>query len=104
MFMAGIVAVLIAGAVFMIVIGLRPSTSPDVDLLEARLAQFNEAGRSVQSLQEVELTLPFFERVLRPAFDKWSRRLAAGSSQQRNAALQEKLNLAGRPWGLSVGG
>jgi tight adherence protein C len=103
-FMAGLVAVLLAGAVFMIVVGLRPSMSPDVDLLEARLAQFNEAGRSVHSLQEVELTLPFFERVLRPAFDRWSRRLAAGSSQQRNAALQEKLNLAGRPWGLSVGG
>jgi tight adherence protein C len=103
-FVAAVIALLLAAGIFLIFAGLRPATSPDVDLLEARLAQFNEAGRSVQSLSEVELTLPFFDRVLRPAFDRWSRRLAAGTGQQRTTALQEKLNLAGRPWGLSVGG
>ena len=50
------------------------------------------------------MTLPFFERVLRPTLDRWGRRLAARNNQQRTQALQEKLNLAGRPWGLTVGG
>jgi tight adherence protein C len=101
---AALAGVLAACSVMLIVLWLRQARSPQTDLLEARLAQFTESGRAVQSLAEVEMTLPFFERVLRPTLDRWGRRLAARNSQQRTQALQEKLNLAGRPWGLTVGG
>ena len=76
----------------------------DADLLEARLAQFTEGGRAPSTLAEVEMSLPFFERAIRPVLDKFggflSRKAQAGSQQ----ALQEKLNLAGRPWGLTAQG
>ena len=101
---AALAGALIACAVILVVLGLRPARSAQVDLLEARLAQFTEAGRAVQSLAEVEMTLPFFDRVFRPVLERWGRRLASSSGQHRTQALQEKLNLAGRPWGLTVGG
>jgi tight adherence protein C len=92
------------GVIF-IVFGLtNRSTATQADLLEARLAQFNETGRQVVSLTEAELSLPFADRVIRPIFDKlgrvMSRRMQGGQQQ----AIQEKLNLAGRPGGLTAGG
>jgi len=102
--MAALAGVLAACSVALVVLWARTVRSPQTDLLEARLAQFTESGRAVQSLAEVEMTLPFFERVLRPTLDRWGRRLTARNSQQRTQALQEKLNLAGRPLGLTVGG
>ena len=101
---AALAGALAACSIVLVVLWARTARSPQSDLLEARLAQFTESGRAVQSLAEVEMTLPFFERVLRPTLDRWGRRLTARNSQQRTQALQEKLNLAGRPWGLTVGG
>ena len=101
---AYVAAALAACSIVLLAFWLNQARSPQADLLEARLAQFTESGRAVQSLAEVEMTLPFFERVLRPTLDRWGRRLAARNNQQRTQALQEKLNLAGRPWGLTVGG
>jgi tight adherence protein C len=96
----GVVAAL---AVLLIVYGLTMSLSPrPADLLEARLAQFTELGRMPATLSEVELSLPFFERAVRPTLDKLgsfvTRRVRAGSLD----ALQENLNLAGRPWGMTA--
>jgi len=92
-------------AVSFIVFGLtNKSTATQADLLEARLSQFNETGRQVLSLSEAELSLPFTDRVIKPVFDKlgkiMSRRMQGGQQQ----AIQEKLNLAGRPGGLTAGG
>jgi len=101
---AAVAGILAFCSIILIVLSRFPARSPQSDLLEARLAQFADAGRAVQSLAEVEMTLPFFERVIRPTLDRWGRRLAARNSLQRTQALQEKLNLAGRPWGLTVGG
>jgi tight adherence protein C len=102
--LAAIAGALAGAAILFIVLALRPAGAGQAQLLETRLAQFAEAGRPVYSLAEVEMTLPFFERVIRPTLDRWGRRLAARNSVQRTQALQEKLNLAGRPWGLTVGG
>ena len=100
-----IVAAIAACSVLCIVLGFALSASPRPgDLLEARLAQFTESGRMPATLTEVELSLPLFERVLRPALDKFggflTRRAQAGTQQ----VLQERLNLAGRPWGLTASG
>ena len=99
------VAVIAALAVLLIVIGFSFSVAPRPgDLLEARLAQFTESGRVVTTLTEVELSLPFFERAIRPFLDKlggsMTKRMKSGSLE----ALQENLNLAGRPWGLTASG
>jgi tight adherence protein C len=88
-----------------IIFGLtNRSTTTQSDMLEARLAQFNETGRQLTSLSEAELSLPFADRVVKPIFDRlglvMSRRMEGGQQQ----AIQEKLNLAGRPGGLTAGG
>jgi tight adherence protein C len=102
---AFLVACLAAASVMCIVFGVMLKAAPNAgDLLEARLAQFTEMGRLPATLTEVELSLPFFDRVIRPALDAIGRMLTRrgqGGSQQ---VLQDKLNLAGRPWGLTASG
>lgn len=96
----GIVAAL---GVLLIVYGLTVSMSPrPADLLEARLAQFTEMGRMPATLSEVELSLPFFERAIRPALDKVGSFITRFVRSGSLDALQENLNLAGRPWGMTA--
>ena len=88
-----------------IIFGLtNRSTATQSDLLEARLAQFNETGRQVVSLSEAELSLPFADRVVKPMFDRLGRVMSRRMEGGRQQAIQEKLNLAGRPGGLTAGG
>jgi tight adherence protein C len=88
-----------------IIFGLtNRSAATQADLLEARLSQFTETGRNITSLSEAELSLPFADRVIKPVFDKlgriMTRRMQGGQAQ----AIQDRLNLAGRPGGLTAGG
>ena len=50
------------------------------------------------------MSLPLFDRVVRPFLDKVGHRLNRNAGAGSTDALQEKLNLAGRPWGLSASG
>ncbi len=98
-------AAALGGGILLIAFGLAMSVSPrQGDLLEARLAQFAEAGRAPATLAEVEMSLPLFDRVVRPFLDKIGNRLNRNAGQGTTDALQEKLNLAGRPWGLNASG
>src|ERR1700681_4538777 len=98
-------AIAAAGGIMLITFGLAMTVSPrQGDLLEARLAQFAEAGRAPATLAEVEMSLPLFDRVVRPFLDKIGNRLNRNAGQGTTDALQEKLNLAGRPWGLNASG
>ncbi|MFN2451600.1 MAG: type II secretion system F family protein [Candidatus Dormibacteria bacterium] len=90
-----------AAGVFIAVRGLAPG-APAVDMLEARLRAFGESGRQI-SLAEAEMSLPLADRFFRPVFDRLGRKLSARVTLDRQQALQEKINLAGRPGGLSVG-
>lgn len=88
-----------------IIFGLtNRSTTTQSDMLEARLAQFNETGRQLTSLSEAELSLPFADRVVKPMFDRLGRVMSRRMEGGRQQAIQEKLNLAGRPGGLTAGG
>jgi tight adherence protein C len=98
-------AAALGGGILLIAFGLAMRVSPrQGDLLEARLAQFAEAGRAPATLAEVEMSLPLFDRVVRPFLDKVGNRLNRNAGQGGTDALQEKLNLAGRPWGLNASG
>ena len=104
-FMAIGIAIAAGLGVLLIVFGLTMSLSPRPgDLLEARLAQFTESGRLPTTLTEVELSLPFFERAIRPALDKMGAFITKGMRSGSLEALQEDLNLAGRPWGITASG
>ncbi|MBJ7610610.1 MAG: type II secretion system F family protein [Candidatus Dormibacteraeota bacterium] len=106
MLLAVVAALFAFAGVSFIVVGLTTTRSAGTqsDLLEARLAQFSETGHHIVSLTEAELSLPFGDRVIKPVFDKlgkiMTRRMQGGQLQ----AIQERLNLAGRPGGLSAGG
>jgi tight adherence protein C len=98
-------AAAVAAGILLIFVGLAMAVSPrQTDLLEARLAQFAEAGRAPATLAEVEMSLPLFDRVFRPFLDKVGHRLNRNAGAGSTDALQEKLNLAGRPWGLTASG
>ncbi|MDQ6846969.1 MAG: type II secretion system F family protein [Candidatus Dormibacteraeota bacterium] len=105
MLLGAIAALFTFMAVSFIVFGLtNKSTATQADLLEARLSQFNETGRQVVSLAEAELSLPFTDRVIKPVFDKLGKVMSSRMQGGQQQAIQEKLNLAGRPGGLTAGG
>ncbi|MFN2569583.1 MAG: type II secretion system F family protein [Candidatus Dormibacteria bacterium] len=93
-------------SIFLVIRGLTPqrAPAPPVDILSERLAQFTEAGLAPASLAEVEMSLPFVERVVRPILNSLGQRLTARTPAARQEVLADKINLAGRPLGLTVGG
>ena len=105
MLLAAVAAIFAFMGVSFIVFGLtNHSTATQADLLEARLSQFNETGRQVVSLAEAELSLPFSDRVIKPVFDRLGKIMTSRMQGGQQQAIQEKLNLAGRPGGLTAGG
>jgi len=94
-----LLAVFGAGGAFIAVQAL--TTSPRQDLLEVRLAQFRDHS---MTLEEIELSLPFSERFIKPAIEKIGAFLNSRTPKAQQVVLQNKLNLAGRPYNLSVNG
>jgi len=90
-------ALAVAFGVFLIFQGL---SRPQTDLLETRLAQF---GDHELTLAEMELALPFAERFLRPILDRMGAFITSRTPANRTQALQDKINLAGRPFNLTPG-
>ncbi|RPJ55038.1 MAG: type II secretion system F family protein [Dehalococcoidia bacterium] len=98
----GIVVVIgVIGAIFLVRFGLKGATgSGDVQL---RLEEY--AGRSAAplSLEEIELSQPFTQRVLRPILLKLAQAFSRLSPSKTKADAELKLDLAGRPnnWGAT---
>jgi len=96
-----ILALLIVGAIVLAIIGLRQQENED-DPLQQRLAEYVDAGRDIQSLEEVELEQPFTQRVILPlarALGTIALRFTPQSALQQ---AQRNLTLAGRPGGLDA--
>ncbi len=93
----GLVAAL---AVFLIFAGFA-KRSPQVSLLDARLAAYDEPN-APRTLDEIEMSQPFGERFLRPFFDRIGRRLASLQPRDRAQKLQILIDLAGRPLGMNA--
>ncbi|HYY46671.1 MAG TPA: type II secretion system F family protein, partial [Candidatus Angelobacter sp.] len=74
---------------------------PRQDLIAERLAQYRDHNLT---LDEIELSLPFSERFIKPALERIGSLLTARMAKNRQTLLQNKLNLAGRPYGLTVNG
>lgn len=94
------VVVLLGLVVALIVYGMRSQTAGDVQL---RLEEY--AGRSAAplTLEEIELSLPFSQRILRPILVALSNRAAALSPAKSREEANRQLELAGRPynWGAT---
>lgn len=89
-----IVAVVVVIAAVLIIIGLRsPSQS---DPLEERLADFIERGENL-SLEEIELSQPFVERVVYPLARSLGELAIRFTPQNAIQQVSKKLDMAGNP-------
>ncbi len=94
-----VIILIVAGAVALVVVGLRYSRmkqDSDVDPILARLAEATQRGESV-SLEEAELQQPFVERVVLPMIEKVGEMSARFTPQKLLQETTLKLELAGNP-------
>lgn len=86
--------------------GVREAGPSDADIVEERLRTYAQAARPAAAapatLEEIELQVPFGERVIRPLIARFAKLLAQATPEQSRQELQRKLNLAGRPYGLEA--
>ena len=91
-----VVGAIIIGAIILIVVGIQKTRSQSEDPLAERLAEYSQRGESV-SLEEIELSQPFTERVIVPIM----RRLGEASSRFTPQHVVEqtriRLEMAGNP-------
>lgn len=94
-----ILVVVVLASVGLIIIGLRWSRKGEVTI-EDRLAEFGTLERP-PTLEELELSLPFSERIVLPALRKLAAFAARFTPARTLEAIQHKLDLAGNPynWG-----
>lgn len=92
----GIVVVAII-AIVLVIVGLR---SPEAaDPLQARLAEYSTRERPM-TLEEIELSVPFSERILMPFIRQFGQFAARFTPEASLKSIQHMLDLAGNPKGL----
>ena len=89
-------AIVIVGAITLVIVGSRLPESEDEDPLAARLAEFSQRG-DVLSLEEIELSQPFSERVVLPFLRRFGEMSARFTPQKVLEDTTRKLELAGNP-------
>lgn len=92
-----IVVVVLIAAVALVIVGLR--SPQDVDPLQERLAEFAARGETV-SLEEVEMSQPFSERVIIPLARRLGEFVMRFTPQNAITSMSRKLELAGNPGNL----
>lgn len=92
---AGIVVVLVA--IILVIVGLR--APEDQDPLQTRLAEFSTREKPL-TLEEIELSQPFSQRVLLPNLRRLGQFAARFTPQSSLESIQHQLDLAGNPRGL----
>ena len=87
----------VGGAVLTVLFGLRSQSEAQA----AEQERIYSVGTTL-TLEEVELSLPFRERVLRPISESILGFLGSLTPQQNIQEMQHRLEVAGRPYGWSV--
>src|SRR5207237_9057225 len=77
------------------------TAKPRQDLIAERLAQYRDHNLT---LDEIELSLPFSQRFINTALERLGSVLSSRMAKNRQVVLQNKINLAGRPYALNVNG
>ena len=89
--------VVVVGIVALVIVANREtSASGDDDLLNARLVEFSERGE-VASLEEIELSQPFHERIVIPILLRVGEISAKFTPQNLIEDTELKIELAGNP-------
>ncbi|MEX1247322.1 MAG: type II secretion system F family protein [Anaerolineales bacterium] len=89
-----ILLVVVGAAVALVVIGLRERAG--IDPLTARLAEYAERGE-VASLEEIELSQPFMERVVYPAARRFGELAQRFTPQNAIVETRRRLDMASAP-------
>lgn len=92
-------AVLVIGAIILVIIGLREGQGEDP--LQARMAEFAMRGETA-TLEEIELSQPLSERVILPLARKLGNFALRFTPQNALQTTQHKLELAGNPTGVDA--
>jgi tight adherence protein C len=90
-------AVLIVAVAVIIVSLRRNAHGEEEDPLQARLAEFIQRG-DVSSLEEIELSQPFSERVIVPVLNRIGEFSARFTPQKAIQDTARKFEMAGNPW------
>jgi tight adherence protein C len=95
-------AVVLIAAIAVIVVSMRRgATGEEDDPLQARLAEFIQRG-DVTSLEEIELSQPFGERVIIPVVRRLGEFSARFTPQKAIQDTAKRLELAGNPWPIDA--
>lgn len=97
---AGILFVLFI-IVGVVSVNLRRNAEEEDDPLQARLAEYLQSGE-VATLEEIELSQPFFERVIVPIIKKIGEISARFTPQKAIQDTARRLELAGHPWPIDA--
>jgi len=100
--------ILVAGVLFVVIVvigvisvSVRQNSEEDDDPLQARLAEYLQSG-DVASLEEIELSQPFTERVIIPIVRKIGEISARFTPQKAIQDTAKKMELAGNPWPIDA--
>ena len=91
-----IVLIVIIGAVLLVVAGIRKSRTIVEDPLAARLAEYSQRGEAV-SLEEIELSQPFSDRVIMPIMRRLGEISSRFTPQHVLEQTRMRLEMAGNP-------
>jgi tight adherence protein C len=90
------VILVIGAAAGLVIIGLR---AQEVDPLEARLSEYLDTGEQA-SLEEIELSQPFYERVIYPVAARMGEIALRFTPQKALQDTKRKIEMAGNPRGM----
>ena len=90
-------AIILLGAIVLVVIGLR--SPQDADPLQSRLADFASRGEQA-SLEQIELSQPFSQRIIIPIARRMGEIVMRFTPQNAIQSMSRKLELAGNPGNL----
>ena len=93
-----VLGLVLVGGLALVILGWSRGRRPDT--LEERLADLGTLER-LPTLEEIELSQPFTERVLLPLTTNLAEFVMRLSPQKSREALQHKLDLAGNPYDIT---
>jgi tight adherence protein C len=91
-----IIVGILVGAILLVVAGIRKSKSTEEDPLAQRLSEYSQRGEAV-SLEEIELSQPFSDRVMMPLMRRLGDIASRFTPQRVVEQTRTKLELAGNP-------
>ncbi len=96
-------AVVLVVAIVIIIFSVRRNAQgDDDDPLQARLAEFIQRGDDIKSLEEIELSQPFAERVIIPMIRRIGEFSARFTPQKAIQDTSRRMELAGNPWPIDA--